>query len=80
MGVENLPEACENLLDDDFDGYTDCDDYDCQSEDDERIGACTLRFATEETVSCSDGIDNDGDGRIDCRDMDFITLDICTES
>ena len=52
---------CDNGLDDDSDGLTDCDDPDCFAQP-----GCT---ATTET-SCTDGVDNDGDLLIDCDDSD----------
>ncbi|MFT4979682.1 MAG: hypothetical protein ACI8S6_005594, partial [Myxococcota bacterium] len=52
---------CTNDLDDDSDGWTDADDPDCQSGDDE-VGYGN--------TACNDGTDNDGDGDIDGDDVD----------
>ena len=51
-------EVCDDGLDNDCDGATDCDDPDCTA-------ACT----TTET-DCDDGLDNDEDGATDCDDPD----------
>ena len=52
------PEAgnCEDGIDNDCDGLTDCEDPDCQSVDPE--------------IDCHDGIDNDYDCNVDCDDKD----------
>ncbi len=62
-------EVCDNAMDDDRDGDTDCADSDCSS-----LTAC------DEATHCTDGIDNDGDGDIDCADIDCETLTSCDES
>ena len=54
------PEICDNMIDDDRDGDTDCVDPDCSSED-----ACS-----EQGEECFDGGDNDDDGAFDCDDFD----------
>ena len=50
-------ELCFDGIDNDGDGFTDCDDFDCDN-------------ACDESQNCFDGIDNDGDGFIDCDDFD----------
>lgn len=50
-------EICDNGLDDDADGFTDCGDDECQE-----LDAC------DESLHCADGIDNDADGDTDCAD------------
>jgi len=50
---------CADGLDNDGDGWTDGDDPDCTSGDEE------LGFGT---ASCNDGVDNDGDGAVDVDD------------
>ncbi|MFC1482318.1 hypothetical protein ACFL51_00780 [Myxococcota bacterium] len=54
------PEVCDDGVDNDADGFTDCDDYDCRYEPE-----C---METE----CADGLDNDGDGDTDCDDQDCL--------
>jgi hypothetical protein len=49
-------EICDNNIDDDGDGLTDCEDADC-------LLSCP-------ESSCDDGVDNDGDGVLDCADPD----------
>ncbi|MBI5502110.1 MAG: hypothetical protein HY907_17840, partial [Deltaproteobacteria bacterium] len=52
------PEICNDSLDNDGDGDTDCADADCA-----RDGACV-------ELVCDDTTDNDGDGTTDCADPD----------
>src|SRR5213593_332606 len=47
--------ACQDLIDNDQDGLTDCADSDCATDPE----------CIPET-NCSDGIDNEGDGEADC--------------
>lgn len=51
-------EICNNGIDDDGDGFIDCEDFDCENSPD-----CL-------TEICDNGIDDDGDGFIDCDDFD----------
>lgn len=54
-------EICDDGIDNDDDGLTDCDDStDCSQDP-----ACS---APSEPEICNDGIDNDGDGLTDCLD------------
>lgn len=51
---------CSDGIDNDSDGFTDLQDFNCfYSEDD-----------TESATQCADGMDNDGDGFIDLEDFD----------
>ena len=61
--MEPHEEVCTSGRDDDYDGFTDCDDTDC-----ERLELC---------LGCSDGLDNDGDGRTDCADSTCSDLELC---
>lgn len=54
--------VCDDGVDDDADGATDCDDSDCAAD-----AACDLP-ATE--TSCDNAVDDDGDGSTDCDDSD----------
>ena len=57
----NVPIECSNLIDDDGDSRTDCEDDNCR----------WARFDEDEiTGGCSDGRDNDCDHRTDCDDHD----------
>ncbi|MEZ4287502.1 MAG: hypothetical protein R3A47_05030 [Polyangiales bacterium] len=85
IGVEATDAACSDGIDNDDDGNTDCDDFDCRyavscGGPGNKPGQCVPQAATalrvlkasgENTVAaCSDGVDNDGDGYIDCDDFD----------
>ena len=66
IGTEAI---CDDDIDNDSDGATDCDDIDCKDD-----SACT-----QTEVNCLDQIDNDDDGDIDCADTDCQTAeDYCT--
>ena len=58
--------CCDDGLDQDRDGLTDCDDPDC---------AGTVACSTE--TDCNDGEDNDGDGAVDCDDPDCALVPPC---
>ena len=61
---------CNNGVDDDLDGLTDCQDPDCQGQVcDQTGGTCNGNTCQHET-NCRDRQDNDGDGKIDCADPD----------
>ena len=57
---EDQPDVCENGIDDDGDGFTDCEDASCDAS-----GACEVSI-----TFCQDGDDNDGDALVDCADDD----------
>jgi hypothetical protein len=74
---------CDDGIDNDRDGLTDCDDEDCldaacgEADAGTRCGLfpadggedAGLRGAcVPQEVDCADGVDNDGDGRSDCED------------
>lgn len=67
-----FPEAnCNDELDNDEDGVTDCDDDDCVE-----APACGGSGDSDEPdpeLLCDDGTDDDGDGAIDCDDSDCAT-------
>lgn len=66
--VTNGEANCQNAMDDDKDGFTDCQDPDC---DLQLCGTgCRCRRAVKAEASCDDTMDNDGDGAIDCADVD----------
>jgi len=67
--IIELLEICNNHLDDDEDGMTDCADSDCLSEFvnyEDSQGDCSV----SERYDCLDNFDNDGDGKVDCADID----------
>jgi hypothetical protein len=55
-----VPEVCNDNVDNDCDGNTDCDDNECVNSP-----VCQVSGGPE---ICDDGIDNDGDGKTDCSD------------
>ncbi|MEN9785446.1 MAG: hypothetical protein RLZZ299_710, partial [Pseudomonadota bacterium] len=57
---------CEDGIDEDLDGASDCDDADCD-------GAAACAPAED----CADGVDNDLDGGIDCDDTDCGAAGAC---
>lgn len=61
------PEAvCNDAIDNDEDGATDCDDSDCAADP----------VCLPEDV-CDDSLDNDSDGATDCDDTDCADNDLC---
>ena len=80
-GSEDSETICDDGIDNDGNGYTDCDDWDC--EDDPACGGSggsggSGGGADSETV-CDDGIDNDGNGFTDCDDFDCAYDAACAE-
>jgi cysteine-rich repeat protein len=62
-----LPEYCDNRVDDDADGATDCTDTDCTGNP-----ACG-----PQPEICDDAFDNDLDGLEDCSDTDCSAATVC---
>jgi hypothetical protein len=67
-GVPSAETACHDGMDDDRDGDTDCNDYDCDTDP-----GCT-------ETDCTNGTDDDGDGYTDCADYDCNSDPTCTET
>ncbi len=62
--AENTPFACSDGIDNDGNGFIDCQDNACK-----QLSVCCVKTGDENTVeACSDGIDNDCDGYADCND------------
>ncbi len=68
--AENTAAACQDGIDNDGDGLTDCDDDDCED----------FAFCQQQESDCSDGVDNDGDGDTDCADDDCSGQAACQEN
>ena len=70
-GVQGLTESCDNHIDDDGNGLTDCEDPAC---------ANYLPCLGEPFVEmvCDDMVDNDGDGKTDCDDLDCFGVGGCS--
>jgi len=73
--TEDSLAACTNGLDDDCDGFVDCDDRNCSC-----VGSCrpfrtdcTCRGLENAAAVCRDAVDNDCDGFVDCNDFDCST-------
>jgi hypothetical protein len=61
-------EACSDGIDNDGNGYTDCEDWSCSKSTDKDVLAYCESIGENTFEKCSDGIDNDGNGYIDCAD------------
>jgi len=76
--VYGIPlEDCDNNLDDDFDGQTDCADDDCYG-----FAPCMSMAEYAAPMDyferyCDDEVDNDSDGLTDCEDPDCIENGYC---
>ena len=68
------PELCNNDIDDDRDGRTDCDDPDC----DERPACADVPLYGDAMEDCTNEIDDDGDDLVDCDDPDCDADPACT--
>lgn len=62
-GIEDI---CNNLIDDDLDGYVDCGDGDCENFE----GCIQEQEQTVTTENCYNDVDDDDDGLADCDDDD----------
>jgi hypothetical protein len=64
---EDTAAACSDGVDNDADGFVDCNDFNCAP------------FCPGENTpgACSDGLDNDADGFVDCADFDCAGLAGC---
>lgn len=69
-GTEDEIDLCADSMDNDRDGATDCDDYDCYD-----AGECSESGEDE----CSDDLDNDEDTYPDCEDSQCYSTEHCTE-
>ena len=68
-GCEASAEICDDRIDNDLDGATDCADAQCSA-----LPVCTGGATSE---ICDDGIDNDFDRYADCLDLDCIGDPAC---
>jgi len=77
-GPENTAAACDDHVDNDCDGHTDCADNDCRLRPNSTCGDaggvppvnCTPRGPENTDAACGDRVDNDCDGQVDCADND----------
>ena len=80
MGGENTAALCSDGMDNDDNGFADCNDRGCcsvvtcdPSTTCGRLpdggGDCTPTGAEDSEAACTDGVDNDCNGFFDCRDF-----------
>ena len=62
---------CSDGIDNDQNGYTDCEDFGC------RMGDFVTVCVENTEALCSDEKDNDGDGDIDCSDYNCAGIGNC---
>ena len=67
-GVEDSNALCDDGLDNDGDGFFDCNDFGCSRSP--NVTVCGVVAIEDSVLECSDNLDNDGDGFIDCVDFD----------
>ncbi len=83
---ENTNALCNDGIDNDCNGHTDCEDFSCRScaitacVRDGGVtlrdgGTCACRGEENTNAACGDGVDNDCDGFVDCRDFDCTMSD-----
>ncbi len=79
-GEENTNTACGDGVDNDCNGFTDCNDFSCSRSDGgvtvcgsttrDAGRSCDATGSENSNAACGDGVDNDCDGFIDCNDFD----------
>src|SRR5690606_1239346 len=65
---ENTEAACSDGIDNDCDGFIDCNDFDCRA-------FCRVENSNPR---CIDGIDNDNNGFTDCEDNECKARIVCS--
>ena len=75
--VENTAALCSDNLDNDNNGFKDCEDQNCQA-----FVFCSQTEENKENTlaACQDGIDNDGDTLPDCDDSECSAFTICNQT
>ena len=63
--AEETDETCRDGLDNDRNGFVDCEDFGCSRNPNVTI----CRTPEDNVAACSDGRDNDGNGFVDCEDF-----------
>jgi hypothetical protein len=59
---------CDDNVNNDAEGGTDCGDPDCEGKSCSGLGGCTCTGGARKEVTCNDRKDNDADNLIDCAD------------
>ena len=71
---ENTNAACSDGVDNDRDGYVDCNDFSCSRNPALTVcpsdGGVPTPSPENTNATCRDGVDNDRDGYVDCNDFD----------
>nr|MBK7069072.1 hypothetical protein [Deltaproteobacteria bacterium] len=74
---ENTNATCADGIDNDCDGFRDCNDRSCTNTcvvtvcvSTRDAGSCVCRGAESSVGACSNGLDDDCDGFVDCMDFD----------
>lgn len=63
-GAESSNAACDDGIDNDHNGHTDCSDFQCMMNP--SVSVCS---GESSDARCSNGVDDDGDGHTDCSDI-----------
>lgn len=75
--AENTPELCDDGIDNNGTGLTDCEDPSCLYHPDVLAAGTCAAFVETGADQCSDGEDNDENGYIDCEDRGcFLNFDV----
>ncbi len=75
--VSYIMNSCSDGVDNDWDGWIDSDDPDCDSNSasvringsDIQVEMGTIHYSTTSVPECNDGVDNDSDGSVDASDV-----------
>jgi len=84
-GAEDTLQTCSDMIDNDQNGFIDCEDFGCSMSMDQAILEYCASVAEDSVETCSDGIDNDGNGFTDCMDFscsmseDPAVLEVCAD-
>ena len=77
ISLENTAALCSDNLDNDNNGFKDCEDQNCQA----FVFCNQTEEGKENTLAaCQDGIDNDGDTLKDCDDSECSAFTICGQT
>jgi hypothetical protein len=68
MGAETSLARCQDGVDNDGNGFTDCSDFSCSRGTPDVVAYCES-LAENTLERCMNGLDDDGNGFIDCRDF-----------
>lgn len=76
-GEENDPDTCTDMIDNDLDGRTDCEDIKCFAIQDPPICIGGDKPDEDDELECMDGRDNDQDLYDDCSDVSCQATRVC---